>query len=205
MLLVSRETHVETVYLMKTLKSLKQESFVYYSVNPEVFKQPYSKRMGGKQTVVIEGIGRFYFDDRTYYKGRGAKYNKTSMHEDLGEVFVSYDEFMKAVENRARIAYKMQKNEREDKRRYKKAYDEAAALVGKTALDKGISLVKSFKNKTYYFIGNVLLYKGYTSEYITIEIVTDEYRASFNWDEWYSAPYASLLGMTPEDKNLFIC
>lgn len=190
---------------MKTLKLLKKESFVYYSEHPELFKRSYSKKMGGKQTVVIEGMGRFDFDDRTYYKGRGAKYNKSSMHEDLGEVFVSHDEFMKEVENRARIAYEMQKNEREYKRRYKKAYDEAAALVGKIALNKGISLVKSFKYKTYYFIGNVLLYKGYKSEYITIEIVTDEYRASFNWNEWYSAPYAPLLGMTTEDKDLFIC
>lgn len=190
---------------MKTLKSLKQESLVYYSENPEVFKQPYSKKMGGRQTVVIEGIGRFSFDDRAYYKGRGAKYNKPSMHEDLGEIFVSHYEFMKKVENRARIAYQMQKDEREDKRRYKKAYNEASTLVGKNTLDKGISLVKSFKYKTYYFIGNVLLYKGYASENITIKIVTDEYRASFVWDEWYSAPYASLLGMTPDDKNLFIC
>ncbi len=38
------------------------------------FKQTYSYKMGGTQTVVLPNGQGKYFDDRALYSGRGAKY-----------------------------------------------------------------------------------------------------------------------------------
>ncbi|MBM6781822.1 hypothetical protein ACOT15_08210, partial [Bacteroides fragilis] len=99
----------------------------------------------------------------------------------------------------------MQKSRIQAAREYRKSYNQAAEKIGRERLDEGLELVKSFTDKTYLFIDNVMLYKAYKSEHVSIEIVSDEYRNGFNWDEWYSAPYAADLGMTPDNKNLFIC
>ena len=161
--------------------------------------------MGGTQTVVIEGLGEYYFDDRDYYSGRGKKYNNDSIHEHLGNILITKTEFDDRVKTRAKSLYNIQKSRIQAAREYRKAYNLAVEKVGKKRLDEGLELVRSFIDKTYLFIDNVLLYKAYKSEYISIEIVTDEYRNGFNWAEWYSAPYAADLGMTPDNKNLFIC
>lgn len=190
---------------MKTLKSFIQESIQFYQEHPECFKHSYTKRMGGTQTVIIEGIGEYYFDDRDYYTGRGKKYNNNSIHENLGNILITKEEFDNAVQTRAKSLFNMQKTQIQAARDYRKSYNLAAEKVGKERLDKGLELVRSFVNKTYLFIDNVLLYKAYKSDYISIEIVTDEYKKRFNWNEWYSTPYAADLGMTPENKNLFIC
>lgn len=118
---------------------------------------------------------------------------------------VTKEEFMEKVESQARFRYQLQKNKIENLRQYKKAYAEAVALVGKERLDAGIALVKTFESKTYYFIDNVMLYKGYQSDTVIIDVVTDEFRASFKWEKWFSTPFAEALGMTADDKNLFIC
>ena len=191
--------------IMRTLKSFQEESFKFFSENPEYFKASYSKKMGGTQTVIIEGVGEFHFDDRSYYQGRGAKYNNPSMHDNLGEIRISKDQFDKAVLSRARNMYQMEKSRLEQARAERKAYKAAAELVGKERLDKGIELVRSIEAKTYYFIENVMIYKAYMSEHITIEVVSDEYRKGFVWEEWAKAPYAFQLGMTEDDKNLFVC
>lgn len=190
---------------MKTLKTFIQESIQFYKEHPEYFKHSYSRRMGGTQTVVIEGLGEYYFDDRDYYSGRGKKYNNDSIHEHLGSILITKAEFDDKVQTRAKSLYNMQKSRIQAAREYSKSYNLAVGEVGKKRLDEGLELVRSFIDKTYLFIDNVLLYKAYKSEYISIEIVTDEYRNGFNWDEWYSAPYAADLGMTPDNKNLFIC
>lgn len=190
---------------MKTLKLLKEEQLKYYLEHPEYFKLPYSKKMGGTQTVVIEGVGEFNYDDRQYYTGRAKKYNSTSMHHEIGKVVISQAQIQSMAAGRAKILYNSQKSKMEAVRKKRKAYNEAVALVGKEKLDAGISLVKKFIDKTYYFIGNVMLYKAYKSDCVVIEIVSDERRKEFVWKDWYSAPYAPELGMTPEDKNLFIC
>lgn len=190
---------------MKTLKTLIEESSLFYQQHPECFKQSYNKRMGGTQTVVLEGIGSFYFDDRDYYQGRGRKYNAVNIHDNIGDVFISKKDFDEKVLLRAKSIYQMQKARLLEARNYRKSYNEAAAIIGKDRLDEGLSLVKSISSKTYLFIDNVLLYKAYKSDHVTIEIVTDDYRSKFVWEEWFSAPYASELGMTPDNKNLFIC
>lgn len=190
---------------MKTLKTFVQESILFYQEHPECFKHSYSKRMGGTQTVVIEGLGEYYFDDRDYYSGRGKKYNNDFIHEHLGNIQVTKAEFDERVQTRAKSLYNMQKSRIQAAREYRKSYNQAAEKIGRERLDEGLELVKSFTDKTYLFIDNVMLYKAYKSEHVPIEIVSDEYRNGFNWDEWYSAPYAADLGMTPDNKNLFIC
>ena len=130
---------------MKTLKQFKEEMIRYYAENPSFFKKNYKTKMGGTQTVVIEGIGRFVFDDRAYYKGRGAKYNKSVMHENLGEVFITKKEFEEIANGAARALYQMQKSRILMKRNYNKSYKNAAEIIGKKRLDEGINLVKGIK------------------------------------------------------------
>ena len=95
---------------MKTLKTFVQESLQFYQEHPECFKHSYSKRMGGTQTVVIEGLGEYYFDDRNYYSGRGKKYNNDFIHEHLGNIQVTKAEFDERVQSRAKSLYNMQKS-----------------------------------------------------------------------------------------------
>lgn len=190
---------------MKTLKSLIEESSLFYQQHPECFKKSYSKTMGGTQTVVLEGIGNFYFDDREYYQGRGRKYNSINIHENLGDVIITKKDFNDKVLARAKSIYQMQKTSLQEASAYRKSFNEAASIIGKDRLQEGLSLIRTISSKTYLFIDNVLLYKAYKSEHVTIEIVSDEYRSKFIWDEWYSAPFASELGMTPDNKDLFIC
>ena len=90
---------------MKTLKTFVQESLQFYQEHPECFKHSYSKRMGGTQTVVIEGLGEYYFDDRNYYSGRGKKYNNDFIHEHLGNIQVTKAEFDERVQSRAKSLY----------------------------------------------------------------------------------------------------
>ena len=56
------------------------------------FKKGYSKKMGGTQTIVLPNGQRFFFDDREYYKGKGAKYNNDNMHHYIGEVIVTQEQ-----------------------------------------------------------------------------------------------------------------
>lgn len=190
---------------MKTKKQIKTEAFNQVINHPEYFKKSYSKKMGGMQTIVLEGAGKFEFDDRQYYSGRGAKYNNVSMHEDLGEIFVSKKHMEELADKITNARWEMQKNEQRAKKQYKESYYKASALIGKKRLDEGIEKIKKITDKAYYLIENVMLYHGYKSEHISIDIITDEERAKFNWDEWASAPHAANLGMTETDKNLFVC
>jgi len=77
---------------MKTSEKLNQ-AFNY-------FKESYSLKMGGTQTVILpNGKGR-YFDDREYYSGRGEKYNSSIRHDDKGEISISrknYSDFLKML------------------------------------------------------------------------------------------------------------
>ena len=190
---------------MKTLKEIKREKMQYLTEHPEFFKKGYSRTMGGTQTVTIEGVGSFEFDDRCWYTGRGKKYNRDGMHEELGEVVVTAAELDAQATKLARIAYGIFKRIAAERREERKAYKAAVELIGRDRLDAGIALVKKFSAKTYYFIGNVEIFKAYSSDSVTIRIVSDDYRRKFDWAEWYAAPYAAALGMTPENKNLFIC
>ena len=55
------------------------------------FKQSYSYKMGGTQTIVMPDGQRFYFDDRQYYNGRGAKYNSSIRHDMIGDVVITQE------------------------------------------------------------------------------------------------------------------
>lgn len=72
------------------------------------FKESYSVKMGGTQTVVFPNGESFFFDDREFYSGRGVKYNSSIRHQDLGTILVTkkqLQEWVKLVNERnARIA-----------------------------------------------------------------------------------------------------
>lgn len=80
---------------MKTLETIEQ-AFSF-------FKKSYNRKMGGTQTVVLPNGESKFFDDREYYSGRGAKYNSSIQHDEIGEVKVSqkeYSEFLKMLKDR---------------------------------------------------------------------------------------------------------
>ena len=83
------------------------------------FKKGYSKKMGGTQTIVLPNGQSFFFDDRQYYNGRGAKYNNDNMHENLGDILVTQKE-VKELSARLRERGKnIKKAEKERKEREK--------------------------------------------------------------------------------------
>lgn len=61
------------------------------------FKQSYTAKMGGTQTIVFPSGESFYFDDKEYYSGRGAKYNSSINHNLIGDVIVSKSELKEYV------------------------------------------------------------------------------------------------------------
>lgn len=119
---------------------------------------------------------------------------------------VTEQEFMDKVNAQAEFRYQVQKNEMEYERQYKEAYQKAVALVGKERLDEGIERVKSVtETKTYYFIGNVMLFKAYTSDKVIIDFVTDEFRKSFQLMTRTELLFAEIknLGYNAELTNIF--
>lgn len=80
---------------MKTSEKLNQ-AFSY-------FKNSYSCKMGGTQTVSLPNGKEKHFDDREYYSGRGAKYNSSIRHDEKGLIKVSrkeYSDFLKILKER---------------------------------------------------------------------------------------------------------
>lgn len=66
----------------------------------EYFKRDYAYKMGGTQIVILPNGKSKFFDDREYYTGAGAKYNRSIKHDDIGEVCVSgkdYSLFLKEL------------------------------------------------------------------------------------------------------------
>lgn len=182
----------------------EKREFLYS--HPEFFKKSYGKKMGGTQTVILEGIGEFYYDDREYYSGRGKKYNNDRMHDHIGNVYVSKEEIDKLAMELAKSACEMQKDAQERAKKARANYKKAAEIVGMERLEEAINIIRQIKDKSYYFIGNsVELYHGYNSNNIMISIIDENRRKEFVWEEWARAPYAFMMGMTPSDKNLFVC
>ena len=72
------------------------------------FKKSYSVKMGGTQTIEFPNGESFFFNDKEFYSGRGAKYNSSIRHQDLGTILVTkkqLQEWVKFVNERnARIA-----------------------------------------------------------------------------------------------------
>lgn len=119
---------------------------------------------------------------------------------------VTEEEFMEKVNAQAEFRYQVQKNEMEYWRQYNEAYQKAVALVGKERLDEGIERVKSVtETKTYYFIGNVMLFKAYASDKVIIDFVTDEFRKSFQLMTRTEQLFAEIknLGYNAELTNMF--
>ena len=57
------------------------------------FKENYDYKMGGSQTVVLPNGKSLFFDDREFYSGRGAKYNSSIKHHEIGMVKVSKNDY----------------------------------------------------------------------------------------------------------------
>ena len=104
--------------IMKTLKSITEESRKFYTENPGVyFSKSFNKKMGGTQTITFEDdfLPAIELDKREYYTGRGAKYNSNSMHEHI-DVFVTKKEFDNKVNHRATYIFDRLKAEKEMKK-----------------------------------------------------------------------------------------
>lgn len=76
----------------------------------DYFKKGYAYKMGGTQTVALPNGKSKSFDDRQYYSGRGAKFNKDVRHDIIGVVKVSrkdYADFLKHIGQDAETKAKM--------------------------------------------------------------------------------------------------
>jgi hypothetical protein len=85
------------------------------------FKRSYSYKMGGTQTLVFPNGEEFYFNDKEFYSGRGAKYNSSIKHDNLGVITITKKEvsvfFKREKERNARIK-KAEKERKEAAKRY---------------------------------------------------------------------------------------
>lgn len=93
------------------------------------FKQSYTFKMGGTQTVLLPNGKAKHFDDREFYSGRGVKYNSNINHDSLGVIKVSKKEYS---------AFLSQLKERENQKalRLKEIAEKEARLLD--AKKKGI-------------------------------------------------------------------
>jgi hypothetical protein len=98
------------------------------------FKRSYSYKMGGTQTLIFPNGQTFVFNDKEYYSGRGAKYNSSVKHENLGEIVISkkeVSEFLKREKERSARIKQSEKEKKEKARRY-----EAAKAQGLYEIDR---------------------------------------------------------------------
>lgn len=98
------------------------------------FKKGYSKKMGGTQTIVLPNGQQFDFDDREYYQGNGAKYNSSSMHDNLGEILVTekqVKERLNQLKDWARLAKERDKKQKEANKRILTAKKEGIYSIKK--------------------------------------------------------------------------
>ena len=98
------------------------------------FKQSYSYKMGGTQTVILPNGKQQFFDEREYYSGKGSKYNANIKHDDLGIVKVSKKDYSEFLE-------KLRYQETEKKETFKRLKAKKARIA-------------DFKNKGLYSIEN---------------------------------------------------
>ena len=97
---------------MKKIEKL-QKAFYF-------FKKGYAYKMGGTQTVVLPNGQEKKFDDREYYSGRGAKYNSSIRHDNIGIVRVTrreYSLFLAELKNRELRIIENEKKQKEQQQR----------------------------------------------------------------------------------------
>lgn len=87
------------------------------------FKESYNYKMGGTQTLVFPNGQEFFFDDREYYSGRGAKYNSSIKHDDKGEVIISKKQVSSALKSIKEIAKRVKEVAQETKLKSKRYND----------------------------------------------------------------------------------
>ncbi len=167
-------------------------------------------------------------DERKYYEGRGAKYNKASMHENVN-TFVTKNEFNMYVKKVAKRHFEHQKTlikERKDIRELCKKFNlnpkhyiystidglfftaEKKEII-ETELNINLTEFFAATGKTYFFvetrIGILQFYHNNRQSY-SFHLSSIEERSKFyqNREDWVTAPYAHLLGQT-NNINLFVC
>lgn len=81
------------------------------------FKKSYSVKMGGTQTIEFPNGESFFFDDKEFYSGRGAKYNSSVVHQDLGTILVTKKQLQEWVKllNEREVRIRAAKKEKKAK------------------------------------------------------------------------------------------
>ena len=207
------------------------------------FKKSYSFKMGGDQTVVMPNGQEFYFNDKEYYSGLGAKYNSSIKHDNIGRVEVTKEQVKDRLKEQKDREIRIKKIKMERKAAEKRyAENKKAGIYGISEKEYGSFIELSedeidgktfdaarlaktldisiqdasllFSNgKTYVFAkqistGRIIeLYHASLSVNnlsISVSYPTAERVAEFNHNEWASAPYSQLVGMTTA-PNHFVC
>lgn len=84
------------------------------------FKRSYAYKMGGTQTITLPNGQSFTFNDKEYYCGRGAKYNSSIKHDEIGNINVSQEEVETVILNRISIAGSRKMNKLKSKEKTKR-------------------------------------------------------------------------------------
>ena len=214
---------------MKTLKALKIENAKFYSENVCLFKVPYSKKMGGTQTIQIPHLNiEASFNDKEFYNGRGAKYNNDNMHDNKGVIIISEEIFNEKVDNRAKMQFDWQKEKIASKKEQKQNL--TAFLNGEKLSQNGlylngcwgskkinIDIEKYFENYNLflrsdgkkYLISKCKKYYLYQNNGQTISIGNCDYETFVeDWGDRFRGNYLYLLcdlDLLKNAENLFIC
>jgi hypothetical protein len=96
------------------------------------FKRSYSYKMGGTQTLIFPNGQKFEFNDKEYYSGRGAKYNSSIKHSNLGEIIIQkkeVTEFFKREKERAERIKVVEKERKEKIERYESAKKDELYII----------------------------------------------------------------------------
>jgi len=113
------------------------------------FKQSYSYRMGGTQTIVLPNGNERYFDDRDYYQGKGERYNSSINHDEKGTIKVSRKDYSAFI-GKLREIEKATKERRLATIKRNKRIESAKSIGIYTILGGYIELSEEESNRRYF-------------------------------------------------------
>lgn len=93
------------------------------------FKQTYTAKMGGSQTIQLPNGQQFEFNDKQYYNGRGGKYNSSIRHDNKGLIKISRKEFSAILKSERERNIRIKEMIADRKSAAKRYADNAAAGV----------------------------------------------------------------------------
>lgn len=129
--------------IIKNLGKMKNQEKFNKAFN--YFKKSYAYKMGGTQIVVLPNRKEKEFDDRQYYSGRGAKYNSSIKHDEIGIVKVTrkdYSAFLKLLKDQ----------EKTKELRLKEQEKKEARLL--ESINNGVYSLKKYDYGTYVELSN---------------------------------------------------